>query len=101
MTLPSVTQFPAIAFKRGVTDRVYKDHSELLWAIVDVMKAELAQLSREGVNYIQIDAPRYSYYIDPKWRSGSARRCRWNQAICWMSPSAPTTRCWMRRAARE
>ena len=32
------------------------------------MKAELAQLSREGVNYIQIDAPRYSYYIDPKWR---------------------------------
>jgi 5-methyltetrahydropteroyltriglutamate--homocysteine methyltransferase len=68
MTLPSVTQFPAIAFKRGVTDRVYKDHSELLWAIVDVMKTELAQLSREGVNYIQIDAPRYSYYIDPKWR---------------------------------
>jgi 5-methyltetrahydropteroyltriglutamate--homocysteine methyltransferase len=68
MTLPSVTQFPAIAFKRGVTDRVYKNHSELLWAIVDVMKAEMAQLSREGVNYIQIDAPRYSYYIDPKWR---------------------------------
>jgi 5-methyltetrahydropteroyltriglutamate--homocysteine methyltransferase len=68
MTLPSVTQFPAISFKRGVTDRVYKDHSELMWAIVEVMKAELAQLSREGVNYIQIDAPRYSYYIDPKWR---------------------------------
>jgi len=68
MTLPSVTQFPAISFKRGVTDRVYKDHSELLWAIVDLMKTELAQLSREGVNYIQIDAPRYSYYIDPKWR---------------------------------
>jgi 5-methyltetrahydropteroyltriglutamate--homocysteine methyltransferase len=68
MTLPSVTQFPAISFKRGVTDRVYKDHSELLWAIVEIMKAELAQLSREGVNYIQIDAPRYSYYVDPKWR---------------------------------
>ena len=33
-----------------------------------MMKAELAQLAREGVNYIQIDAPRYSYYIDPKWR---------------------------------
>ena len=23
---------------------------------------------KEGVPYIQIDAPRYSYYIDPKWR---------------------------------
>jgi 5-methyltetrahydropteroyltriglutamate--homocysteine methyltransferase len=68
MTLPSATQFPAIAFKRGVTDRVYKDHSELLWAIVEIMKSEMAQLAREGVNYIQIDAPRYSYYIDPKWR---------------------------------
>jgi 5-methyltetrahydropteroyltriglutamate--homocysteine methyltransferase len=68
MTLPSVTQFPAISFNRGVTDRVYKDHSELLWAIVDIMKAELEKLSHEGVNYIQIDAPRYSYYIDPKWR---------------------------------
>ena len=76
MTLPSVTQFPAISFKRGVTDRVYKDHSELLWAIVDVMKAELAQLSREGVNYIQIDAPRYSYYIDPKWREWIRREMR-------------------------
>ena len=68
MTLPSVTQFPAIAFKRGVTDQVYKDHTELLWELVEIMKVELAQLSREGVNYIQIDAPRYSYYIDPKWR---------------------------------
>lgn len=68
MTLPSATQFPAIAFKRGVTDRVYKDRSELLWAIVEIMKSEMAQLAREGVSYIQIDAPRYSYYIDPKWR---------------------------------
>jgi methionine synthase II (cobalamin-independent) len=68
MTLPSVTQFPGISFRRGVTDGVYKDHSELLWAIVDIMKAELVKLSHEGVNYIQIDAPRYSYYIDPKWR---------------------------------
>jgi 5-methyltetrahydropteroyltriglutamate--homocysteine methyltransferase len=22
----------------------------------------------EGAQYVQIDAPRYSYYIDPKWR---------------------------------
>jgi len=68
MTLPSATQFPAIAFKQGVTDKVYKDHSELLWDIVEIMKAELAKLSAEGVSYIQIDAPRYSYFMDPKWR---------------------------------
>src|SRR5580704_11409618 len=68
MTLPSATQFPAISFKRGVTDKIYKDHSELLWDIVAIMKTELARLSAEGVKYIQIDAPRYSYFMDPRWR---------------------------------
>jgi 5-methyltetrahydropteroyltriglutamate--homocysteine methyltransferase len=68
MTLPSATQFPAIAFKRGVTDTAYKNHAELLWAIVDIMKKDLADLATQGVAYIQIDAPRYSYYMDPKWR---------------------------------
>lgn len=66
--LPSPTQFPAIAFKRGVTDKVYKDHSTLLWDIVEIMKLDMAQLAAEGVKYIQIDAPRYSYYLDAKWR---------------------------------
>ena len=68
MTLPSATQFPAISFKRGVTDTVYKDHSALLWDIVEIMKNDLANLAAGGVSYIQIDAPRYSYYMDPKWR---------------------------------
>ena len=69
MTLPSATQFPAIAFKRGVTDKVYKDHSALLWHIVEIMQADLRALSSSGVAYIQIDAPRYSYFVDPKWRA--------------------------------
>ncbi|HKM66183.1 MAG TPA: hypothetical protein VJX70_03380 [Candidatus Acidoferrum sp.] len=69
MTLPSATQFPAISFKAGVTDKVYKDHSALLWDIVEIMKADLKKLSSDGVKYIQIDAPRYSYYMDPKWRA--------------------------------
>src|SRR5215469_9006066 len=68
MTLPSATQFPAISFKAGVSDTVYKNHSELLWDIVEIIKNDLSKLSSEGVNYIQIDAPRYSYYMDPKWR---------------------------------
>lgn len=68
MTLPSATQFPAIAFQRGVTDKIYKDNSALLWDIVEIMKKELAALAAGGVNYIQIDAPRYSYYMDGKWR---------------------------------
>jgi methionine synthase II (cobalamin-independent) len=51
-----------------VTEAAYPDHSALLWAIVDIMKAELSALAGEGVAYLQIDAPRYSYFMDPKWR---------------------------------
>jgi 5-methyltetrahydropteroyltriglutamate--homocysteine methyltransferase len=69
MTLPSPTQFPAIAYKRGVSDRVYASPSELLWDVVAILKAEVHALVDEGVSYVQIDAPRYSYYMAPKWRN--------------------------------
>jgi 5-methyltetrahydropteroyltriglutamate--homocysteine methyltransferase len=68
MTLPSATQFPAIAYKRGVSDKVYGSHSELLGDVVAIIKAEVQALVAAGVPYLQIDAPRYSYYVDPKWR---------------------------------
>jgi 5-methyltetrahydropteroyltriglutamate--homocysteine methyltransferase len=68
MTLPSATQFPAISYKRGRSDKAYPTYSALLWDIVAIMKVEMARLASEGVKYIQIDAPRYSYFMDPKWR---------------------------------
>jgi 5-methyltetrahydropteroyltriglutamate--homocysteine methyltransferase len=68
ITLPTANQFPAIYYKKGISDKVYADHSALLWDIVPVIKAEIEALAREDVRYVQIDAPRYSYYIDPKWR---------------------------------
>src|SRR6202048_2384094 len=68
MTLPTANQFPAIAYKKGVSERAYPTYSEFLWDIVPIIKAEIQALVNEGVKYIQIDAPRYSYYIDPKWR---------------------------------
>jgi 5-methyltetrahydropteroyltriglutamate--homocysteine methyltransferase len=47
---------------------VYPDHSALLWDIVAITRGEVQALVAEGVKYVQIDAPRYSYYMDPKWR---------------------------------
>jgi 5-methyltetrahydropteroyltriglutamate--homocysteine methyltransferase len=69
MTLPSANQFPAIMYRKGVSDRAYPTYSEFLWDIVPIIKAEIQALMNEGVAYVQIDAPRYSYYIDPKWRN--------------------------------
>jgi 5-methyltetrahydropteroyltriglutamate--homocysteine methyltransferase len=68
VTLPSATQFPAIAYKRGISDRAYATPSEFLWDVGKVLKSEVQALVDEGVSYVQIDAPRYSYYMDPKWR---------------------------------
>lgn len=68
MTLPSANQFPAIAYRKGLSDRVYPTYSEFLWDVVPIIRSEVQALVDEGVKYIQIDAPRYSYYLDPKWR---------------------------------
>jgi 5-methyltetrahydropteroyltriglutamate--homocysteine methyltransferase len=69
VTLPTANQFPAIYYKKGISDKVYPSYSAFLWDIVPIIKAEIQALVNEGVHYVQIDAPRYSYYIDPKWRN--------------------------------
>ena len=68
ITLPSANQFPAIAWKKAVSGHVYPTPSSFLWDVVPIIKQEIDALVAEGVKYIQIDAPRYSYFIDPKWR---------------------------------
>jgi 5-methyltetrahydropteroyltriglutamate--homocysteine methyltransferase len=68
VTLPTANQFPAIYYKKGLSDKVYPGYSDFLWDIVPIIKGEIRALVSEGVHYVQIDAPRYSYYIDPKWR---------------------------------
>jgi 5-methyltetrahydropteroyltriglutamate--homocysteine methyltransferase len=68
ITLPSANQFPAIAYRKGVSDKAYATYSEFLWDLVPIFQSEIEVLVSEGVRYIQLDAPRYSYYVDPKWR---------------------------------
>jgi 5-methyltetrahydropteroyltriglutamate--homocysteine methyltransferase len=68
MTLPSATQFPAIAYKKGYSEAAYPTYAEFLADVAEIIRGETQALAEEGVAYIQIDAPRYSYYLDPKWR---------------------------------
>ncbi len=76
ITLPSATQFPAISFKYGVTDSVYKDPYALLTAVTEIMAADIRILAASGISYLQIDAPRYSYYLDPKWTAWMEKELR-------------------------
>jgi 5-methyltetrahydropteroyltriglutamate--homocysteine methyltransferase len=78
VTLPSATQFPAISFKYGITDSVYGDPFALLDAVADIMSQDINSLASTGVAYLQIDAPRYSYYLDPRWVSWMERELRVN-----------------------
>ncbi len=68
MTVPSPNQFPAICYQQGLTDRFYPTRSELLWDLAGIIKDEIQALLADGVPYIQMDEPRYSYYVDPVWR---------------------------------
>ena len=68
MTLPTANQFPAIAYRKGLSERAYATYSDFLWDVVPIIKSEIHALVSDGISYVQIDAPRYSYYLDPKWR---------------------------------
>jgi 5-methyltetrahydropteroyltriglutamate--homocysteine methyltransferase len=76
ITLPSATQFPAISFKYGVTDAVYRDPYALLDAVTSIMVEDIRVLAGSGISYLQIDAPRYSYYLDPQWTSWMEKELR-------------------------
>jgi len=84
ITFPSATQFPAISFKYGVTDRVYHDPYAMLSAVAEIMAADIRSIARNGISYLQIDAPRYSYYLDRKWTA-------WMQAELRVDPAQMLT----------
>jgi 5-methyltetrahydropteroyltriglutamate--homocysteine methyltransferase len=68
MTLPSPTQFPAIAYEKSISRPAYATHSAFLADVVKIIADEARFLAAEAVDYVQLDAPRYSYYLDPSWR---------------------------------
>ncbi len=68
VTLPSPANFMVSSYKRGVSDRFYPSHAELLHDLVEIVRDEIQWLVSQGVAYIQLDAPFYSHYLDPKQR---------------------------------
>ena len=65
VTVPAPSNFVGIGFKPGVTDKVYGSREELLADLVEIVRDEIQWLVRQGVSYIQLDAPFYSHYLDP------------------------------------
>jgi 5-methyltetrahydropteroyltriglutamate--homocysteine methyltransferase len=68
ITLPSPSVFMLTSFRPGLTDRCYPTRADLLRDLVPIVQRELRALAEEGVPYVQLDAPQYTYYVDPQVR---------------------------------
>lgn len=68
ITLPAPSNFVIASYKTGLTDRYYPTHGDLLQDLVAIIRDEVEWLVKEGVTYIQFDAPYYSHYLDPRQR---------------------------------
>src|SRR5581483_11870134 len=68
VTVPSPSVFMVMSYKPGVTDGAYRTRQDLLDAVEEIVRNEVAALVADGVPYIQLDAPQYSYYLDDRLR---------------------------------
>jgi len=72
MTLPSLSTFAVAGYKPGVTDKFYPTRAELLKELIGILRREVESLANDGVSYIQLDAPYYTFYLDEsvqgRWR---------------------------------
>ena len=68
ITLPSVSQIVSSFYRRGVGETAYPDTAALYPDIIAILCQEIEDLVTEGASYIQIDAPRYTYFVDERWR---------------------------------
>jgi 5-methyltetrahydropteroyltriglutamate--homocysteine methyltransferase len=68
ITLPAPSNFLVPSYKPGLTDQFYPAHAALLPDLVEIVCDEIQWLVSEVVEYIQLDAPYYSFYLDPVQR---------------------------------
>ncbi|HSF34383.1 MAG TPA: methionine synthase [Candidatus Tectomicrobia bacterium] len=68
ITLPAVSQIVSSYWQRGVSQQAYHSVSAVYPEIVGIVRREIEALIAEGVPYIQLDAPRYTYFVDERWR---------------------------------
>jgi 5-methyltetrahydropteroyltriglutamate--homocysteine methyltransferase len=66
---PAAMQHAISRYKPGVTDRVYPTIHDMLQDVARIMREEVQALIDEGASYVQMDAPSYSTFFDPKRRA--------------------------------
>lgn len=67
VTLPSPSLW-ANFWSRDRSAAAYPTLESFLADVVDILREEVAELSRLGVTYLQLDAPHYTLLLDPRTR---------------------------------
>jgi 5-methyltetrahydropteroyltriglutamate--homocysteine methyltransferase len=67
---PASTQHALTRYRPGVTDKVYPRIHDMLQDVAAIMRDEVQSLIAEGASYVQLDAPSYSTFFDPRRRDG-------------------------------
>jgi 5-methyltetrahydropteroyltriglutamate--homocysteine methyltransferase len=65
---PTATQHALSRYKPGVTDKHYPKIHDMLQDLATIMRDEVQALIDEGASYVQLDAPTYSTFYDPRRR---------------------------------
>jgi 5-methyltetrahydropteroyltriglutamate--homocysteine methyltransferase len=64
MTIPSPSGFMISSYRKGVSETAYSTPGEMARELAAIVHDEVAALAKEGVSYIQLDTPQYSYFGD-------------------------------------
>jgi len=65
---PAAMQHAIMRYRPGVSDNFYPTLHDMLQDVAAIMREEVQALIDEGASYIQLDAPSYSNFFDPKRR---------------------------------
>jgi 5-methyltetrahydropteroyltriglutamate--homocysteine methyltransferase len=65
VTIPSPSGFMISSYRPAVSGGAYANAPEMARALAAIVRDEIAALIREGVDYMQLDTPQYSYFGDP------------------------------------
>jgi len=65
---PAAMQHAVSRYRPGVTDKFYPTIYDMLQDLAKIMRDEVQTLIDEGASYIQLDAPSYSTFYDPRRR---------------------------------
>jgi 5-methyltetrahydropteroyltriglutamate--homocysteine methyltransferase len=68
VTLPAPSSFFLAAYKPGVTDRTYATRSEMVQDLAVIIRREVSSLADKGIDYIQLDAPYLTTFLDKQLR---------------------------------